>query len=151
MSEQIHPEKITGWREWLALPDLGINAIKAKVDTGARTSCLHAFRLEPFERNGEEWLKIWVHPIQNDLTEHVCEAPVLEQRKVTDSGGHKEVRYVIRTRVQVGFGPSANEFLAELTLTNRDTMKFRMLLGRQALNGRYLVDPQASYLQGKPL
>ncbi|WP_241973811.1 ATP-dependent zinc protease [Aliidiomarina iranensis] len=142
--------KVTGWREWLALPDLGIEAIKAKVDTGAKTSCLHAFHIEPFAKNGEDWLRIWVHPIQDDSTEHVCEAPILEQRAVTDSGGHTEVRYVIRTRVQVGFGNEAEEFSAEFTLTNRDTMKFRMLLGRQALNGRYLVNPEASYLQGKP-
>ncbi|TRW50559.1 ATP-dependent zinc protease [Aliidiomarina halalkaliphila] len=141
---------MTGWREWLALPELGISAIKAKVDTGARTSCLHAFQLEPFTRDGEEWLKIWVHPIQDDLTEHVCEAKILEQRQVTDSGGHKEMRYVIKTPIQVGFGSQAQTFSAELTLTNRDTMKFRMLLGRRALNGRYLVDPEASYLQGKP-
>lgn len=143
-------QKVTGWREWLSLPDLGISAIKAKVDTGARTSCLHAFRIEPFDKNGEEWLRIWVHPIQDDLTEQVVEAPILEQRAVTDSGGHTEIRYVIRTRVRVGFGPRAEEFSAEFTLTNRDTMKFRMLLGRQALNGRYLVNPEASYLQGKP-
>lgn len=144
------PYHVTGWREWLALPDLGIRKIKAKVDTGARTSCLHAFQLEPFERDGQAWLRIWVHPIQNDLTEHVCEAPILEQRQVTDSGGHKEMRYVIRTRVIIGNGDGRQEFSAELTLTNRDTMKFRMLLGRQALNGRYLVNPQASYLQGTP-
>ncbi|WP_185960713.1 ATP-dependent zinc protease family protein [Aliidiomarina halalkaliphila] len=150
MSDTQHPEQITGWREWLALPELGISAIKAKVDTGARTSCLHAFQLEPFTRDGEEWLKIWVHPIQDDLTEHVCEAKILEQRQVTDSGGHKEMRYVIKTPIQVGFGSQAQTFSAELTLTNRDTMKFRMLLGRRALNGRYLVDPEASYLQGKP-
>nr|WP_228517880.1 RimK/LysX family protein [Aliidiomarina indica] len=129
---------------------MGISAIKAKVDTGARTSCLHAFQLEPFTRDGEEWLKIWVHPIQDDLTEHVCEAKILEQRQVTDSGGHKEMRYVIKTPIQIGFGPNAQTFSAELTLTNRDTMKFRMLLGRRALNGRYLVNPEASYLQGKP-
>lgn len=140
----------TGWREWVSLPELGITAIKAKVDTGARTSCLHAFRIEPFEKEGTEWLRIWVHPIQNDLSEHVCEAPVLEQRQVTDSGGHTEVRYVIRTLVRVGFAADTQEFNAEFTLTNRDTMKFRMLLGRQALNGKYLVNPEASYLQGKP-
>lgn len=142
--------RTTGWREWLSLPELGIYAIKAKVDTGARTSCLHAFKIEPFEKDGSEWLRIWVHPLQDDLTEQVCEAPVLEQRQVTDSGGHTEVRYVIRTLVQVGFGPDALQYNAEFTLTNRDTMKFRMLLGRQALNGRYIVNPEASYLQGKP-
>ncbi|RUO27126.1 ATP-dependent zinc protease [Aliidiomarina minuta] len=137
--------KTLGWREWAALPDLGIDAIKMKVDTGARTSCLHAFKLEPFTREGREWLKIWVHPVQNDNTEHVCEAPILEQRNVTDSGGHTEARYVIETRLQIG----DQTFSVELTLTNRDTMKFRMLLGRQAMLGRFLVNPAASYLTGE--
>lgn len=138
-------KRTVGWREWGSLPELGIQSIKMKVDTGARTSCLHAFRLEPFQRDGREWLKIWVHPYQDNDKEHMCEAPVLEQRTVTDSGGHREVRYVIETTVCMG----DDSFLAELTLTNRDTMKFRMLLGRQAMNGRFIVDPEASYLGGE--
>lgn len=138
-------KRTVGWREWGSLPELGIQSIKMKVDTGARTSCLHAFRLEPFQRDGQEWLKIWVHPYQDNDKEHMCEAPVLEQRTVTDSGGHREVRYVIETTVCMG----DDSFLAELTLTNRDTMKFRMLLGRQAMNGRFIVDPEASYLGGE--
>ncbi len=137
-------KKLLGWREWAALPDLGIHSIKMKVDTGARTSCLHAFNLEPFDKDGQPWLKIWVHPIQGSDQEHICEAPVLEQRTVTDSGGHRETRYVIETTLVVG----GDAFKVELTLTNRDTMKFRMLLGRQAMNGRYIVDPKASYLTG---
>ena len=134
-----------GWREWGALPELGIEAIKMKVDTGARTSCLHAFRLEPFEKNGEDWLRLWIHPEQGSNREHICEAKIHDQREVTDSGGHTELRYVIRSQLVLGnfTGP------VELTLTNRDSMKFRMLLGRQAMRGIFLVDPDASYLVGE--
>ncbi|WP_088329442.1 ATP-dependent zinc protease [Lacimicrobium sp. SS2-24] len=132
-----------GWREWAALPDLGIENIKMKVDTGAKTSCLHAFKLEPFEKAGQQWVRIHLHPHQNDnQTELVCEAPVLEQRTVRDSGGHEELRYVIETTLDI----AGKQFTGELTLTNRDSMRFRMLLGRQAMEGRFIVDPQKSYL-----
>ncbi|GAB3289317.1 ATP-dependent zinc protease family protein [Pseudidiomarina andamanensis] len=134
-----------GWREWGSLPELGIDALKMKVDTGARTSCLHAFKLEPFEQDGENWLRIWLHPEQHSDREHVCEAKIHDQREVTDSGGHTELRYVILSTLNLG------EFSQpiELTLTNRDTMKFRMLLGRQAMRGHFLVDPDKSYLLGQ--
>ena len=135
-----------GWREWIGFPDLGIKTIKAKVDTGARTSSLHAFWVESFERDGASWVRFGVHPEQSSLEETaICEAPVSDQRVVRDSGGHEETRYVIETTLVVG-GVAQ---LAEVTLTDRDTMKFRVLLGRTAIRGRYVVDPGRSFLTGR--
>jgi hypothetical protein len=132
-----------GWREWVSLPDLNIPDIKAKVDTGARTSALHAFYVEPFERDGVGWVRFKMHPLQRNEEEVVeCEAQIKDQRMVRDSGGHAEMRYVIETTILIG----SNPLQAELTLTDRESMKFRMLLGRTALRSNYLVDSGRSYL-----
>ena len=137
---------ILGWREWIALPDLGLPAIKAKIDTGARTSALHAFLIEPYTESGTEMIRFLIHPLQRNQEFQVeCHAPIHDYREITDSGGHREMRYVIRSKITVADA----SWSIDLTLTNRDTMRFRMLLGRRAMENRFLVNPGTSYVNGK--
>jgi hypothetical protein len=141
--------QIIGWREWVGLPDLGIKRIKAKIDTGARTSALHAFSVETYEHeNGDEWVKFGMHPRQdtNDISVF-CHAPVFDRRLVRDSGGHQTERIVIATTLTL----AEDKVQAEITLTDRDDMLFRMLLGRTAMRGKFIVDPGRSFLAAKGL
>lgn len=132
---------ILGWEEWVALPELGLPAIKAKVDTGARTSALHAFFVEPV---GTSRVRFGVHPIPRRAdVEIVCTASVVDRREVASSNGKRESRYVISTPVRIG----DREWPIEVTLTNRDAMTYRMLLGRQAITKGVLVDPASSFRQ----
>lgn len=138
------PEKMpVGWREWIALPGLGIGAIKVKIDTGARSSSLHAFDVETFERDGAAWVRFVVHPWQRDCTTTVrAEAPVHEFRHIRSSSGHLTHRPVILAEVEL----DGRRWPIELTLASRDEMGFRMLLGREAVRGRFVVDPGRSYM-----
>lgn len=145
-SHRISPV-IIGWREWVGLPQLGIGRIKAKIDTGARTSALHAFDCELFQtRKKISRLRFAIHPIQKEAqTTLHCEADLVDKRWVIDSGGHRELRFVIHTKIAVGNFC----WLSELTLTNRATMGFRMLLGRSAMKKRFIVDPSHSFLTSR--
>ncbi len=139
---------IIGWREWVSLPELGVPNIKVKVDTGARSSAIHAVDIHQFELNGVKRVRFQVAPIQsNDQRLVMIEADLLEERAITDSGGHQQVRPVILTSVCLG----DYHWPIELTLTNRDVMGFRMLLGRQAVRDRFLVNPGQSFLQSQQL
>ena len=136
-----------GWREWVAMPELGIRRIKAKIDTGARTGALHAWNIVPVRRKGVRWVKFTVHPEQrNNRYSIACKARLKDMRLVRASSGHAERRYVIETVVALG----DRLWPIELTLTDRDKMGFRLLLGRASVRGAFLVNPGKSYLMGRP-
>lgn len=138
---------VIGWREWIGLPELHLGKIKAKVDTGARSSALHAFDLVEFRRDNQLWVQFKVHPIQRDSSKTVeTESPVLEYRSIRSSSGRVSQRPVIVTSVEL----LGQLWPIELTLANRDQMGFRMLLGREAIRNRFLVDSGASFFGGKP-
>lgn len=140
------PALTVGWREWVELPELGIPAIKVKIDTGARTSALHALDIERVKKNGRDLVKFAVPPIQRNKTVVVaCEAPLVDIRSVSDSGGHAESRYVISSRLVI----AGVDKEIDITLTQRDKMLFRMLIGRTALADDMLVNPAASFLCGR--
>lgn len=133
-----------GWRELVALPELGIVEIKAKIDTGARSSALHAFDIETFQHDGKTMVRFKVHPYQRDnYRSAIAQAELFARRQVRNSGGQAQLRPVIQTIVELG----NTAFPIELTLTNRDVMGFRMLLGREAIRRRFLVDAGKSFLQ----
>ncbi|MDH3354672.1 MAG: ATP-dependent zinc protease [Chromatiales bacterium] len=141
-----NPLLTVGWREYCSLPDLGLVDVNAKIDTGAKTSCLHAFSVKPFKKNKKQWVRFGMHPDQDSTdVEIFCEAEVIDRREVTDSGGHISKRYVISTNIEI----NGQQWPIELTLTNRDTMKFRMLIGRSAMRKRIIVNPDKSFLMGK--
>ncbi|WP_067199767.1 ATP-dependent zinc protease family protein [Microbacterium sp. XT11] len=146
MSKTSHSNTLIGWREWVSLPDLGVDWIKAKIDTGARTSSLHAFGIREFRRDGEDWVRFWVKPWQDSQEDAVeVECPVHDRRAVRSSSGHAQERFVVELLIRL----HDREVLAEVTLSNRDEMGFRMLIGREALRQGYVVDPARSFVGGR--
>jgi hypothetical protein len=140
-------KKVIGWREWVSLPDLDVMYMKAKVDTGADTSSLHAFNVEKFERDGVDYVRFEIHPKQRSKKPTIrCEAPLISERTVKNPGGRSELRPVVRTRLIV----AGQELDALVNLTSRDEMGFRMLLGRRAIRSAFVVDPGRSYLWPRP-
>jgi len=139
---------LLGWREVAHLPELGIEDIKCKIDTGAKTSALHAFFVEPFIKDGIKMLRFGIHPDQDDTKkEIICETKIFDQRVVTSSNGERDLRYVIKTKIIMG----GHERDIEITLTNRDNMRFRMLLGREAIGDDFVVAPSLSFQNGKKI
>ncbi|MDF1561835.1 MAG: RimK/LysX family protein [Deltaproteobacteria bacterium] len=147
MKRKLRPPKVLiGWREWVELPSLGIERIKAKIDTGARTSALHADVVRTYHRAGRCFVTFRVHPTQRSLSPELeVHAEMIDERQVRSSSGKAELRPVILTTLQLG----EERWPIEITLTRRDLMGFRMLLGRQALRRRVRIDPGRSFLLGR--
>jgi hypothetical protein len=142
-----HSSTVAGWREWVRLPGVGVEWVKAKLDTGARSSAIHAFHLEQADRDGAPWVRFSIHPWQRSADDEVwAELPVHDRRMVRSSSGHEEERYVVLMDITL-VGRTVS---AEMTLSRRDEMGFRMLIGREALRQGFLVDPGRSYLGGRP-
>lgn len=140
-----------GWREWVAFPEIGLPAVRAKVDTGAKTTALHAHDIVMERKGGEPWAQFVVHPFfRYEKLAITCEAPVIDDREVTSSSGHTEARIVVGLMLRLGIKSDAPEWPVEATLTDRRGMRFPMLLGREAMAGRVLVDSGASFLLGSP-
>lgn len=138
------PFGIIGRCEWVHFSELEECSIKAKIDTGADTSALHAWKIQPFQKDGQEWVRFEIHPKQKTTEgKKICEAPVLTKKDIKSSNGQIESRFTIRTPAKIG----PHKYHIDLTLTNRDEMGFRMLLGRKAIKGRFLVDCAHSFLQ----
>lgn len=134
-----------GWREWVAFPDLGVERINAKIDTGAKSSAIHAFRISEITIDGEEFVDFYLHPRRRRKNPEIfCRAPLVDKRMIRSSNGQQEERYVIETRLRMG----ERTWKIDLTLTNRDAMGFRLLIGRDALRKKFMIDPGASYLLG---
>ena len=138
---------LLGWRERVALPQLGIGMLKAKLDSGARSSSLHVDTLETFPRDGVTWLRFRLHLARRQPHAVCCEAPALDRRAVTDTGGRRTERWFIRSEVRL----AGQSFSVDINLTDRRHMLFPLLLGRSALAGRFAVDPALSYTQPRPL
>lgn len=146
MNERSHSNTLAGWREWVQLPGVGIPWIKAKLDTGARTSSLHAYKIKVFDRAGDEWVRFRVRPWQESADDETLgELPVHDRRRVRSSSGHVEERIVVLMPIVL----IGREIVAEVTLTNRDAMGFRMLIGREALRRGFAVDAGRSFLGGR--
>jgi hypothetical protein len=141
-----HSNTLTGWREWVSLPDAGVDWIKAKIDTGARTSSLHAFDIVEFDREGENWVRFRVNPWQDTNADATfVECPIHDRREIRSSSGHAQQRLVVLLAIRL----VDRLFVAEVTLSNRDEMGFRMLIGREALRRGFIVDPARSFLGGR--